>query len=231
MKFIAKLLLSTFTLFFLTQCENENKSSVSGKIIYKLDYPHNKKNAILYPILPKQMELLLHHGQIKWSIRNANLQNITWVDCNQKQLSLYFQYADDAYKVQMAQTEVNAMLRQMEKYTLEFVDEETEILGFECKKALATSLTSPEKKITLWYTEDLGVDKPNWHTPFSLVPGILLRYEMTQFGLHMTFQAEKFEPLTDADMKDMMQVPAKGTLIDYASYNNKMTNLFSTFEQ
>lgn len=216
-------------LLTLCGCKGASGKIRSGKIVYTVDYPDNKKNQFLYGILPKEMLLEFKDGQQKSSIRNANLQNLTWVDCNQKYLSFYFQYAEDAYKVNLTKSGVKKMLQEMEHYRIEKVDEQKKIAGFNCHKALVTSGDSG-CQFDVWYTDEIDLKDPNWFTPFAELDGVLMEYEMKQFGLRMQFKAQEFQKCKPDELQQLMNVPAKGHEISFREYNKQMTGLFTTFE-
>ena len=222
------LILIALFIFQLTGCEFNDSTISSGKIVYSIDYPNNKENAFLYRILPEEMILEFDDGIQKSSIRNANLQNLTWVDCNRMNLSFYFQYAEDAYKVNLSKKGVSEMLNSMRKYTIQVTDEQQNILGFKCFKAIATD--SSGDKIDLWFTKEIAIEHSNWYTPFHEIEGVLLAYELNQFGLRMKFKAKNYMQLTELEKSTLTEKPSKGEAITWSEYNNRMTNLFATFE-
>ncbi len=218
-----------YAVLFTMACSDKKQEVVQGKIVYEVDYPANKNNAFLIRILPDEMTLEFANGIQKSSIRNANLQNLTWVDCNENEMAFYFQYAEDAYKVNLTKSGVNDMLKNMENYSIEFVDEHKKIAGFDCLKAVAHNKAS-NTHIELWYTKDLNLKNPNWYTPFHEIDGVLMAYEIEQFGLRMSFKAKSYSPLKPGEEERIKQMPAKGNPITFSEYNSKMTNLFSTFD-
>lgn len=210
-------------------CTESEEELVQGKIIYQVDYPENKDNAFLIKILPSEMVFEFADGIQKSSIRNANLQNLTWADCNQSKMAFYFQYAEDAYKVELKQLGVNQMLKQMNQYSISYVDEHQTIAGFDCLKAIATDKGSGAE-MELWYTQDLNLKHANWFTPFKEIDGVLIAFEMEQFGLRFSFKAKSFSHLNTGEIEAVKKMPSKGNVISFSEYNTKMTNLFSTFE-
>lgn len=213
----------------VTACNESKPEVVQGKIIYQVEYPENKNNAFLIKILPSEMVFEFADGIQKSSIRNANLQNLTWVDCNQNEMAFYFQYAEDAYKVNLKKTGVDQMLKQMNQYSISYINEHQTIAGFDCMKAIATDKVSGAK-MELWYTQDLNLKQANWHTPFKEINGVLMAYEIEQFGLHLSFTAKSYTTLKPQEIEAVKQMPAKGNAISFSEYNTKMTNLFSTFD-
>ena len=83
------------------------------------------------------------------------------------------------------------------------------IAGYPCKKAVAVYNGIDQPEVDLWYTDAIHMDKPNWYSPYTEIPGVLLRYEMVQYGMRMRLDAtsvtpgpvdaSKFEPKQDYD--------------------------------
>lgn len=215
----------------LTSACKENETKIqSGTIIYLADYPLQKKNAFLYSILPKEMEVQIRDGYIKNSINRANLQNSLLMNCNQKEMDIYFQYAEEAYTVKLTPSEIKKMLADQEKYDIKLIDETATIVGLKAKKAIATNRANKKDIITLWYTEDIELKNANWYNTFHQIPGVLLAYSVHKYGIRMDYKAVKFIPDTTNNQIEKLALPVKGTAISYAEYNKKMESLFTTFE-
>jgi len=225
-----KLLVSCFLLILLAVSVQScgDNSIKEGKIVYAIDYPNHKDNFFLYSILPKEMDLNFKDGKMQSVINKANLKNALLVDCNTKQVGAYFQYGSESFNVQLNQRDIKAMLADQKKYKIKFVDEKKEIAGFDAKKAIATCVTDKSDKIELWYTEEIQMKNSNWYNPFKEVPGVLLVYAIDRYGIRMEFKAKTFEDVSVSD--EQLELPKTGLKIPYTDYNNKLNDLFKSFE-
>lgn len=63
------------------------------------------------------------------------------------------------------------------------------IAGLPCKQAFLVydSIDLPEAEV--WYTEAIALERPNWYGPYEQIPGVLMRYELTQNNIRMRFEA------------------------------------------
>ena len=217
-------------LVFLFSCTSKKQVIDEGTIIYSADYPNHKKNIFLYSILPKEMEISFKNGIVRNDISRGNFQNIMLFDCNQKQMDIYFQYGEEAFKAKLSPKEIKSMLNQQTQYDIQFTEETDTLAGFNVKKAIARGKKNKLDVITLWYTEEIQLKNPNWYNTFHKVPGVLLAYSVDRFGIRMDYKATKFIPKADESKKSLFTLPAKGTSISYEEYNQKMTSLFATFE-
>lgn len=225
MKQILLLLLITL---LAAACSSEKRSVTEGRVIYSIEYPDRKDNFFLYSILPKEMELNFKDGKMESRIQKANLQNVLLVDCNKKQMGAYFSYGEDAWNVTLTPKDVTSMIAEQKKYRIRFLPDRDTIAGFNVKKALATAIADPNDKITLWYTNEIRLKNSNWYNPFKEVPGFLLAYSIDRFGTRMEFRAKSFEEVAVSD--EQLKMPKEGVSIRYKDYNQKLGDLFQTFE-
>lgn len=215
---------------FLASCAPEKPLVREGTIVYSVDYPNSRKNAFLYSILPKEMEVSFRNGMMRQNVSRANLQNMLLFDCNKKEIEIYFQYGEEAFKTKLTPKETEGMLHDQATYDIQFTEETDTLAGFFAKKAIARGRKNKDDVITLWYTEEIDLENPNWYNTFHEVPGVLLAYSVDRFGIRMEYKAKKFIPKMDKSKMHSFTLPAKGTRITYREYDQKMNNLFATFE-
>ncbi|AEA42523.1 hypothetical protein [Fluviicola taffensis] len=223
-------ILFVFLSIFICSCSSNKPEIKEGTIIYSADYPNHKKNAFLYSILPKEVQISFKDGVVRNDISRANLQNILLFDCNKKQMDIYFQYGEEAFKTKLTPNEIQQMLDEQYQYAIELVDESDTLAGFNVKKAIARNKKNKLDVITLWYTDEIAIKNPNWYNSFGQVPGVLLAYSVDRYGIRMDYKAVKFIPEMDESKKRLFTLPAKGTAISYSEYTKKMNDLFATFE-
>lgn len=99
--------------------------------------------------------------------------------------------------------------KESQALTILYTDATDTIAGFPCRKAVAIFNDISQPEVDLWYTDAIRMEKPNWYGPYSDVPGVLLRYEMVQYGMRMRLNAisvrpgpvdpAAFKPKTDFD--------------------------------
>lgn len=217
-------------IFLLCSCSSKEEVIDEGTIIYSADYPNHKKNIFLYNILPKEVEISFKNGIVRNDISRGNFQNILLFDCNKKQMDIYFQYGEEAFKTKLTPKEIQQMLNEQTPYDIRFTAEMDTMAGFNVKKALAINRKDKQDVITLWYTEEIALKNPNWYNTFKEVPGVLLAYSVDRFGIRMDYKATRFISKVDETEKRLFTLPAKGTSISYDEYNQKMNSLFATFE-
>ena len=63
------------------------------------------------------------------------------------------------------------------------------IAGYVCKKAVLVYEDIDRPETEVWYTDAIDMDNPNWFSPFSEIPGVLMRYEVVQHNIRMRLEA------------------------------------------
>ena len=95
----------------------------------------------------------------------------------------------------MTERDVMAFNSSMPEMTLIYTNETDTVAGYKCKKAIAIFNDISRPEIELYYTDDIGLKDPNWHTPYAEIPGVLLRYEMEQYNMRMRLEAISVEKI------------------------------------
>jgi hypothetical protein len=72
------------------------------------------------------------------------------------------------------------------------------IAGYKCTMAKITFPDDIHPSFTVYYTNDIHLQTPNWNSPFSKIEGVLMEYQVDRYGLEMKFTAKK---VTKADVE------------------------------
>ncbi len=76
--------------------------------------------------------------------------------------------------------------------------ETKKIAGYVCKKALVKTDSNSEP-FSIYYTDQIELENPNWSTPFKDIPGVLMGYRIKRYGMYLEFTAAKVEPVKNDD--------------------------------
>ena len=79
------------------------------------------------------------------------------------------------------------------------------IAGFPCKKATISFPKTNTRTMDIYYSEEIGKNKPNRNTPFEKIPGVLMQFNFFYKNLSFNLTAEKFTPL--AIQESDFQIP------------------------
>jgi hypothetical protein len=63
-----------------------------------------------------------------------------------------------------------------------------------------------KERVEVLTTDEIEVENPNWYTPFAGAEGVLLKYELEQWGMRMTLTAREiiFKEVPD----EQFEIPA-----------------------
>ncbi len=81
------------------------------------------------------------------------------------------------------------------KMVVIYTDDLDTIAGFPCKKAIVVFEEIGRPEIEVYYTNGIKINSPNWCTQFFDIDGVLLAYEMEEFGVRMKLEATSIKPL------------------------------------
>jgi hypothetical protein len=82
-----------------------------------------------------------------------------------------------------------------------------EIAGFKCKEAKVKLVGGEEVKV--FYTNDIGINHPNWSNPYNKIDGVLMDFQMERYGIVMHLIAKSV--LAQKVEDEAFQVPADST--------------------
>ena len=97
------------------------------------------------------------------------------------------------------------------------------IAGLKCKKAIVHHKSGDEPDFEVYYTDELGIENPNFANPFNKIKGVLMEYKFKKFGLEMKFVATSVTKYP-VDEKDF-QVPAYYKKISKKEMNDLFVGL------
>jgi GLPGLI family protein len=188
------LILVILTMHSCTQGNKAVKGITEGTVVYKISYPQQVKETSLSFLLPSEMTLRFSDGNQKLSFKsNFNIYGLDFVHTNNcDSFFTMLKVLERKVYVPTSQASNIFIFDQKEEFEITFNQSETrEISGFICKKAIISSLAESKPAFTIWYTTEIGIDSPNKNTPFEIIPGIMLEFEMTYEDVVFHLLAER----------------------------------------
>lgn len=110
------------------------------------------------------------------------------------------------------------------KMVIEKTNETKVIASYKCKKAIVKFPGSQIPSFEVFYTNEIGIENPNWCNPFAELDGVLMQYQMKRHGIELRFTAKS---VSSADVDDsMFEVPEEYKAID----KKELDELFNAFQ-
>ena len=210
----------------LQACSSEEENQ--GIIEYSISYPVNNFNRSYEMLLPKTMTMTYKNNVYKNEVENAMFKSIMISDCNKKQLTMVLIYGKQLkIYTKLDEKETKTWLESFPKHEFIKSYHKEELLGYKCDKyyGLFSDLEDGHD-VEIFETQEIPIKNSNWSNQFSQFNGVLLGYEIEQFGMNMKFTAQSFKkPKSISD--DFFNVPKDCKKVSLERFLKEMEVIFS----
>lgn len=188
----------TFVLLMNTGCGTtmmQDKVN-EGVIEYALTFPDYDPNGLMAGMLPEKTTLYFNEEQQVADLSaGMGVFRTSMVVNTPKQLMDYHMSVMSKKLVsELGPRDLMLFNKESAALTILYTNAVDTIAGYPCKKAIALYNGIDQPEVELWYTDAIRMDKPNWYGPYTDIPGVLLRYEMVQYGMRMKLDATSVTP-------------------------------------
>jgi hypothetical protein len=225
----ASLLLSTC--FLLSGCSSSFLSDRihEGVIEYALTFPDYDPDGLMAGMLPERTTLTFADDMqlAELSAGMGIFRTQVVVDNEAKALDYHMSMMSKKIMSNLMPRDLEAIHDGTPKPYLVFTPDVDTIAGFPCKRAVAVFDRIDLPEVELWYTEAIAMESPNWYGPFSEVPGVLMRYEMKQYGLRMRLDA--ISVTTGEVDRSKFEARAGFQKVEPAVLHHEMAEVLGTF--
>ncbi len=193
----------TLLVILLANCNREKRPGLAeGRIEFKITYEQQEIGGYSASLLPSKMTMEFRDNMVKNTIQGGmgffNLVNLS--DLNNYQFITYLKFIDKKYIFKGDKNEPPCCFGLMDGMDIEFTRQTKEIIGFDCRKAIASFPDGGIESFDIWYTEELQLNKPNGKSPFQKIPGVLLEFNTIMGNANMHMVAKRC---------DVTRIPAR----------------------
>lgn len=229
---LAPLLIMASLIMACNQISNQVfKEKISaGEITYQISFPDITDDNITASLLPDRMSYTFTPDGFTSHFESAGgvFRNRIVADHTQRTLLHQLKVFRKKVEVRMDESDVLKRLAQYPKsYIVETPVRDT-IAGYPCKKALIVFEDVDRREIEVYYTDAIDTKTPNWCTQYHDINGVLLAYEVEEFGIRMQLRAESITPTQPAE--DVLQPDPDYDLITEEIMDIEVAQLKATFE-
>jgi hypothetical protein len=194
-----KTFITIFFIGFLLEniaCNSLSHQYKEGKIIYNITYEMDKHQNPIVIILPKQMTTYFKDDKTITTLEGFfgtfKMSLITRPDLNKKYVLLRILDKKYIYETEMDGPEIG--FDQMKDLHIKILDTTFIYKNLKCHKALVYCPAIAQDTFELIYTDQLKIRNPNVNTPFSKIPGIILKTKLNLLGIIMNIEISQFTP-------------------------------------
>lgn len=229
LKKVIHILIAIVSISVIIGCGGDSSIESQGIIIYKVSYPKMDKRNLMFDFMPKKMVLkfkddkYVTHMTAGMGMFKTNIV----VDQEQNQFSQMVKLINKKYILTLKGENIKKSLSNSPKYNIKLTDETKIILNYLCKKAIVTMNNEDRDVFTVYYTDKIKINNPNWCNQFSDIDGVMLEYQYEKYGVHMKFEAKDIK-FTEIDNGDF-EIDAKYEAISEVKMDKEMQEIFDSF--
>ncbi len=202
-----------------------------GSIEYKVTYPKLDPNSIMVELLPTQMtlqfkdnnwysDLSAGFGMFRMNVINNG---------NDHEMMQMMKLINDKYVVRYDKEKALSSLNSFPEMSFEETGKTKMIADYECKEAIATLYGDSTETFTIFYTDQIRLEEPNWFTQYAGIDGVLMEYQVDRYDLCTRFTA--VEVLIQEIENDIFEVPDLYENLEEDEMTIKMQEIFNNFSE
>ena len=193
--------LSIFTISlsaFFVSCKEEEKVVVpklsEGEIHFELTYPYYE-DAFMASIMPDEMLMTFKNNVYRNHVSQGGLFSSTLIaDCNNETLVLMLDLGPKRIYCKLDKALTDTMLMSYPFPDILRINEYDSVAGTLCEKKDAIfDQLEDGYDVELFETNDIDIKNSNWCNQYSQIEGVLLGYEVEQFGIQARMKATKID--------------------------------------
>jgi len=222
-------------LLLVTACSQISKNVFDAKpsegiIKYKISFPEVSDESITATLLPDQMTYAFTPSSFASNFETAGGVFRNKIVANRETRTVDHQLKVFRKKIQtkMQETDVMQMIAEYPKAAVIKTTQTDTIAGYHCNKALVVFEDVGMKEIEVFYTNQIKMDSPNWCTQYHEIDGVLMAYEIEEFGIRMRLEAEEVK--TPLQNPEMLQADSEYSEITKEMMDIELEQLVQTFE-
>jgi len=229
LKKVIHILIIVVTFSAFSGCGSDVSNKTQGIIIYKVTYPKMDKTNLMFDFMPKKMVLKFKDDKYvsNLSAGMGMFKTSIIVDKEEDQFTQMVKLINKKYILTLKGENISKSLEKLPKYHIEQTGETKKILSYTCNKAIVTVDNDANDAFTIYYTDKIKINTPNWSNQFKDIDGVMLDYQYEKYGVCMRFEAKKikFTAIDDSEF----EVDEKYVVVSEEIMNKEMQEIFDSF--
>lgn len=210
-------------------CGTKSSEKNQGIIMYKVTYPKMDKNNFMLDFMPNKMVMKFKEDRYVTTLSAGMgmFKSNFIVDKDNNQFSQAVKLINKKYALTLEGEEITASINKLPKYSVEFTGETKKILNYHCNKAIVTVDNESNDAFTVYYTDKIKIEDPNWCSQFSGINGVMLEYQYEKYDVCMRFEAKqiKYVEIDDSEF----EIDEDYKFISEIEMDKEMKEIFDSF--
>ena len=186
----------TLIIILLFSCKKfEFKDRIKeGYIDYNIEYLDDTLDRFIKGLLPKKMTVKFKNNNTLNKIESlSGIVSFTHIQNTKENTNITLvRVLNKKYKYSEKINDSSIFFESIPGIKIETIEEdEKNIAGLNCKKALVTIPDNKTEPFYIYYTNDIIISNPNAHTPFNSLDGVLLEFKVKLYNMNMKLTATK----------------------------------------
>ncbi|MCB0409388.1 MAG: hypothetical protein KDD29_04165 [Flavobacteriales bacterium] len=220
-----------FLLFlsFIYGCKSDSENHAEGVIEYQVSYPKMEKTNFMLDFMPRKMTMSFRRDiySTQLTAGMGMFRSSFICDKGKGEFVQMVKLINKKYALQLNEEGIKKYIESQPKVSIEYTNDIKEILGYNCKKAIITLDNDKNDAFTVYYTDQINIETPNWCNEFTDIEGVLLEYQYEKYDVCMRFTASKIH-FKEVDDKNF-ELSNEYKLISEEEMNKEMQEIFDSF--
>ncbi len=200
-----------------------------GLIEYHLEYPDMDPTSMMADMMPDKMEMRFkdntYISEVSAGFGMFRMAFVSQVD--NKNVSQMVKLLGDKYVAHFDEDLVDETVSELPELVITPTKNQKEIAGFQCHEAKVSFTDGSREDFLVYYTEEIGLDKPNWFSQYSGINGVLLEYQIEMFSIWTRLSATNVVQQEIDETK--FEVPEEYKTISDKELELKLNEIMATF--
>ena len=215
----------------LFSCSNKNDfRSSEGIIDFDINYPVKNYDASFQRLMPKKMTMSFKDNVYKNEVSIGVFFNSAIItDCNKKEIIMILNFKPKKIYTKLNEQQVAEMLTNFPAPEIINTNAYDSIMGIVSKRYYGVYEDLEDgRDVQLNESKQILINNSNWGNQFSEINGVLINYEVAQFGLNMQFKAQSIDLETNVPDSTFL-IPKDYKQESLEVYLQEMNDIFSVF--
>lgn len=196
-----------------------------GQLVYRISYEGSRIEQEEKQQLPARAEVIARKHQVRVEMHSPILRQVKIADARNKQVVSLLDIEGGKYAIRANDHQIEEQIRQMPPAEIIFTDEQRNILGHKCYKAIALIRDAfGEHQAEIWFTIDYDGYPLHFDTPYREIPGMMLSYQIRSGKLLMKYEAVSIQRKSVG--KKNFKIPSAYRPITFEELRDRLAGAF-----